>query len=47
LFENQVEQLQQDIRAEIQRVCGGDPRLVLNDVQVYELLTFINYQSIQ
>ena len=35
LFENQVEQLQQDIRAEIQRVCGGDHRLVLNDVQVY------------
>ena len=35
LFENQVEQLQQDLRAEIQRVCGGDPRIVLNDVQVY------------
>ena len=35
LFENQVEQLQQDLRAEIQRVCGGDLRLVLNDVQVY------------
>ena len=34
LFENQIEQLQQDIRAEVQRVCGGDPRLVLNDVQV-------------
>ena len=35
LFENQIEQLQQDIRAEVQRVCGGDPRLVLNDVQVF------------
>ena len=38
LFENQVEQLQQDIRAEVQRVCGGDPRIVLNDVQVYPQL---------
>jgi phage baseplate assembly protein W len=35
LFENQVEQLQQDIRAEVQRVCGGDPRITLNDVQTY------------
>ena len=35
LFENQVEQLQQDLRAEIQRVCGGDLRIVLNDVQAY------------
>lgn len=35
LFENQVEQLQQDIRAEVQRVAGGDPRIVVNDVQVY------------
>jgi phage baseplate assembly protein W len=35
LFENQVEQLQQDIRAEVQRVAGGDPRIYVNDVQVY------------
>jgi phage baseplate assembly protein W len=35
LFENQLEQLQQDIRAEIQRVCGGDPRIILNDIQVF------------
>ena len=35
LFENQVEQLQQDIRAEVQRVCGSDPRVVVNDVQAY------------
>ena len=34
LFENQVEQLQQQIRDEVQRVVGGDPRLFLNDVQV-------------
>ena len=35
LFENQVEQLQQDIRAEVQRVAGGDPRLIVSDVQVF------------
>jgi phage baseplate assembly protein W len=35
LFENQVEQLQQDIRAEVQRVAGGDPRLTISDVQVF------------
>jgi phage baseplate assembly protein W len=35
LFENQVEQLQQDIRNEVQRVAGGDPRLTINDIQVY------------
>jgi phage baseplate assembly protein W len=35
LFENQVEQLQQDIRAEIQRVAGGDPRLIVSDIQVF------------
>jgi phage baseplate assembly protein W len=35
LFENQLEQLQQDVRAEIQRVCGGDPRIILSDIQVF------------
>lgn len=35
LFENQVEQLQQDIRAEVQRVAGGDPRVYVTDVQVF------------
>ena len=35
LFENQLEQLQQDIRAEIQRVCGGEPRIILSDIQVF------------
>jgi phage baseplate assembly protein W len=35
LFENQLEQLQQDIRTEIQRVCGGDPRILLSDIQVF------------
>jgi phage baseplate assembly protein W len=35
VFENQVEQLQQQIRDEVQRVCGGDPRLIVNDIQVF------------
>jgi phage baseplate assembly protein W len=35
LFENQVEQLQQDIRAEVQRVASGDPRLTVSDIQVF------------
>jgi hypothetical protein len=35
LFENQVEQLQQDIVNEIQRVAGQDPRLYIDDIQVF------------
>ena len=35
LFENQVEQISQQIRAEVQRVAGGDPRLIVNDIQVF------------
>lgn len=35
LFENQVEQLQQQIKDEIQRVAGGDPRLIISDIQVF------------
>lgn len=35
LFENQVEQLSQQIRAEVQRVAGGDPRLTISDIQVF------------
>ena len=35
LFENQVEQLQEELRAEIQRVAAGDPRLTINDIQVF------------
>lgn len=35
VFENQVEQLQQQIRDEVQRVAGGDPRLIVNDIQVF------------
>jgi phage baseplate assembly protein W len=35
VFENQVEQLQQQIRDEVQRVAGGDPRLIVSDIQVF------------
>ena len=35
LFENQQGPQQQDIRAEIQRVCGGDPRILLSDIQIF------------
>lgn len=35
LFENQVEEVQHAIQAEVQRVAGGDPRIYINDVQAY------------
>lgn len=35
LFENQVEEVQHGIQAEVQRVAGGDPRIYINDVQAY------------
>jgi hypothetical protein len=35
LFENQVEKLQENLVAEIQRVAGQDPRLYISDIQVY------------
>jgi hypothetical protein len=35
LFENQVEDLQTAIVAEVQRVAGGDPRIYISDTQVF------------
>lgn len=35
LFENQVEELQNSITKEVQRVAGGDPRIYINDVQTF------------
>lgn len=35
LFENQVEQLQQAIENEIQRIVGGDPRITVSEIQAY------------
>jgi phage baseplate assembly protein W len=34
LFENQIEELQNSIVAEVQRVAGGDPRVFISDIQV-------------
>lgn len=35
LFENQVEELQNSLVNEVQRVAGGDPRLIITDIQVF------------
>jgi hypothetical protein len=35
LFEPQLEELQQAIEREIQRVAGGDPRLYISDIQTF------------
>ena len=35
LFENQLEELQQSIEQEVQRVAGGDPRIYISDIQTY------------
>ena len=35
LFENQTQETQAAIYAEIQRVCGGDPRLFVSGIQLF------------
>jgi phage baseplate assembly protein W len=35
LFENQTTETQAAIYAEIQRVCGGDPRIFLSGIQMF------------
>ena len=35
LFEAQIEELQNNIVNEVQRVAGGDPRFVVNDIQMF------------
>lgn len=35
LFENQIESVQEGIIQEVQRVAGGDPRLIVNSINVY------------
>jgi phage baseplate assembly protein W len=35
LFENQIEELQNSIVAEVQRVAGGDPRVFISDIQIF------------
>ena len=41
LFENQVEAVTEGIISEVQRVAGGDPRIYVNDVQVFPQLNGI------
>jgi phage baseplate assembly protein W len=35
LFENQIEELANNIRREIQRVAAGDPRIEITDIQIF------------
>ena len=35
IFENQIEELQRNIEAEVQRVAGGDPRIQVSNIQVF------------
>jgi len=35
LFENQTQETQAAIYAEIQRVCGGDPRIFISGIQLF------------
>lgn len=50
LFENQLENLVQAIRSEIQRVAGQDPRIAINDIEIYPqdngILVQINIQVV-
>lgn len=44
LFENQTQETERAIIAEIQRVCGGDPRIFVNSVQLFPQLNGILIQ---
>jgi phage baseplate assembly protein W len=50
LFENQLENLVQAIRAEIQRVAGQDPRISISDLEIYPqdngILVQVNIQVV-
>lgn len=35
VFENQIEELQRNIEAEVQRVAGGDPRIAISQIEVF------------
>lgn len=35
LFENQIEELANNIRREVQRVAAGDPRITVTDIQIF------------
>jgi phage baseplate assembly protein W len=35
VFENQITELQRNIEIEVQRVCGGDPRIQVSQIAVF------------
>ena len=35
IFENQISELQRNIEQEVQRVCAGDPRIAVTNLQVF------------
>jgi hypothetical protein len=35
VFENQITELQRNIEIEVQRVCGGDPRIKVSQIAVF------------
>lgn len=35
MFENQIEELANNIRREVQRVASGDPRIQIDDIQIF------------
>lgn len=51
LFENQIEELQNNINAEIQRVVAQDPRITVTDLQVFPqqngILIQLQVQTVQ
>lgn len=44
VFENQTQETERGITAEIQRVAGGDPRIYINSVELYPQLNGILIQ---
>ena len=35
LFENQLQETERGLLAEIQRICGGDPRIYVNNIDLF------------
>jgi phage baseplate assembly protein W len=44
LFENQTQETERFITAEIQRVCGGDPRIYVSSIELFPQLNGILIQ---
>jgi hypothetical protein len=51
LFENQIEELQNNLIREIQRVAGQDPRITITEIQVFPqengILLQVKLQTVQ